>query len=213
MHVWNKGTVQIGVFDMALRSLEWAFTQNLLRYEPPAKNVVYPSPNILLDTFDLICNQRGIGWSRSNKPFPATSTRPTSIASFIAKLFFKFVLFNISLYLMQHMRPSVNDPSGDTIFNTALGMLPRWALAGFYSLCGGMVVYTNVDMPYHVPTLIGHVVLRQSAWLWPPPSNRPWMSTSIGDFGGSRWHQFFRHVFVVYGARPGGALPDVPERC
>jgi len=211
------GTAQIGVFDMALRSLEWAFTQKpLRRYEPPAKDQHAPVerrlsiPNILLDAFDLVCNQRGIGWSWSNKPFPATNTLPTSIASIIAKLFFKFVLFDISLYLVQHMRPSVNDPAGDTIFDPALGMLLRWALASLYSLCGSMVVYTNANMLYHVATLIGRVVLRQSAWQWPPLFNRPWTSTSIGDFWGFRWHQFFRHVFVVYGARPGGALLGQP---
>ena len=98
------------------------------------------------------------------------------------------------------MRPSVNDPAGDTIFDPVLGMLPRWALAGLYSLCGSMVVYTNIDMLYHVATLIRCVVLRQSAWQWPPLSNCPWMSTLIGDFWGSRWHQFFRQVFIIYGA-------------
>jgi len=57
------------------------------------------------------------------------------------------------------MRPSVNDPTGDTIFDPVLGMLPCWALTGLYSLCGSMVVYTNVDMLYHVTTLIGCVIL------------------------------------------------------
>jgi len=52
-------------------------------------------------------------------------TRPTSIASIIANLFFKSVLFNISLYLVQHIEPPVNDPAGDTIFDPALGMLPH----------------------------------------------------------------------------------------
>ena len=126
-------------------------------------------------------------------------TRPTSIASIIANLFFKSVLFNISLYLVQHIQPSVDDPAGDTIFNPALGMLPCWALAGLYSLCGGMVVYTNVDMLYHISTLIRHIVLQQPVWQWPPRSNRLWTSTSIADLWGSRWHQFFQHVFIVYG--------------
>ena len=128
------------------------------------------------------------------------STQPTSIASIIANFFFKFVLFDISLYLVQHIQPSVNDPAGDAIFDPALGMLPRWALAGLYSLCGGMVVYTNVDMLHHVVTLIGHVVLQQPVWQRPPLSNRPWTSTFIADFRGSHWHQFFRHMFVIYGA-------------
>jgi hypothetical protein len=110
---------------------------------------------------------------------------------YCTNLFFKFVLFDISLYLVQHIPPSVNDPTGNTIFDPALGMLPRWALTGLYSLCGGMAVYTNVSMLYHVTTLIGRIVLQQPVWQWPPLSNRPWMSTSIADFWGSRWHQFF----------------------
>jgi len=32
------------------------------------------------------------------------------------------------------------------------------------------------------------------------------MSTSIQDFWSFRWHQLPRHDFIVFGARPGGAL-------
>jgi hypothetical protein len=32
------------------------------------------------------------------------------------------------------------------------------------------------------------------------------MSTSVTEFWGKRWHQFFRHLFVVYGSRPGGKI-------
>jgi len=81
---------------------------------------------------------------------------------------------------------------------------------GLYSLYGGMVVYTNVDMLYHVTTLIRRVVLQQPVWQWPPLSNRPWMSTLIVNFWGSHWHQFFQHMFIVYSVRPGGALLRQP---
>ena len=30
-----------------------------------------------------------------------------------------------------------------------------------------------------------------------------WMSTSETAFWGKRWHQLFRHLFVVCGSRPG----------
>jgi hypothetical protein len=204
---------------MALRSLEWAFaTKPLRRYESPANGGLQHAPverrlsipNVFLDAFDLLCNQRGIGWSWSHNPFPTPSSRSTSIPSIIAKIFFKFLVFDVCLYFVQHVRPSVNDPAGDTIFDPTLGPLARWAFAGLYTLCAGVVVYTNVDLLYHFATLIGRVILRQPAWQWPPLSDRPWMATSIADFWGHRWHQFFRRVFVVYGARPGGAIMGRP---
>ena len=69
------------------------------------------------------------------------------------------ILLDVSIYLVRHIRSFVNDPAGDTIFDPALGLLPRRAVATF----GGVVVYTNVDMLYHVTTLVRRVVLRQSA--------------------------------------------------
>jgi len=80
-------------------------------------------PNILLNAFDLICNQCRIGWSWSNKPFPAISTWPISITSIIVKLFFKFVLFNSSLYLVQH---NTYSPSSTTLQATPYSTL-HWA--------------------------------------------------------------------------------------
>jgi hypothetical protein len=116
----------------------------------------------------------------------------------------KFTVYDLCIYTVQHLRPSVNDPAGDTIFDPALDVRPRLAYAAFFTVCAGMVVYTSVDMYYHVASLFGRLVLRQTASQWPPLSDRPWMSTSIADFWRSRWHQLFRHLFVAFGARPGG---------
>ena len=65
---------------------------------------------------------------------------------------------------------------------------------------------TNIDIFYHIATLIGRILLRQSAWQWPPVFNRPWMSTSVAEFWSVRWHQQLRYLFVKFGSRPGGAL-------
>jgi hypothetical protein len=163
-------------------------------------------PNVLLDALDLICNLRGIGWSWSYKPFPSISTRSTSIPVILAKLLIKFVALDASHYLMQHFRPSVDGPAGDTIFDPTLSMVPCCAWAAFSTVCGAVVVYTAIDISYHIATLIGRILLRQSTWQWPPISNRPWMSTSITELWGFRWHQMFRYVFVTFGSRPGAAL-------
>jgi len=71
------------------------------------------------------------------------------------------------------------------------------------------VVYTNVDLLYHVATLIGRVVLRHPAWQCPPLSNRPWTSHRSRISGVSAGTRF-SDTFVVYDARPGGALLGQP---
>ena len=167
-------------------------------------------PNVLLDALDLVCNLRGIGWSWSYKPFPSLKTRSTSIPVILAKLLFKLVLFDASQYLVQYFRPTANVPAGDTLFDPTLSMVPRYAWAAFYTLFGGIVVFMSVDVAYHMATLVGRILLRQSAWQWPPLFDRPWTSTSVTDCWGFRWHQLFRHVFVVFGSRPGRALLGRP---
>ena len=67
------------------------------------------------------------------------STRSTPIPVILAKLLIKLVVFDIS-YLMQRIRPSVDIPAGDTIFELTLSMVPRFAWAAFSTLCGALVV-------------------------------------------------------------------------
>jgi len=211
-------TTQAALFDLALRSVSWTFAKKPLRrcYPPVEGRYAAPIerplsiPNVLLDAFDLLCNPRGIGWSWSHQPFPNTSTRSTYIAVVLAKLVFKLVAFDASQYIVQYLRPTVDVPAGDTLFDPTLSFVPRCAWATLYTLCGGVVVFATVDVAYHISMLVGRVLLRQAAWQWPPLFDRPWTSTSIKDFWGFRWHQFFRHMFVIFGSRPGCALLGRP---
>jgi Membrane bound O-acyl transferase family len=211
---------QIGLITLTLRSLEWAFAKKPLQRYGPLPNGPNATverrlsiPNVLLDAFDLVFNHRGIGWSWSPKPSPRASDPYSSIAGVLARLLVKLVVCDTAHYLMQYIRPSLNVPTGDTFFDPTLSPIPRYALAAFFGACGAVVVYTVFDAYYHFATLIGRVLLRQPDWAWPPLSDRPWMSTSIVEFWSFRWHQFLRQVFVVYGARPGGALLGKPGAC
>jgi hypothetical protein len=204
------------VFVATLRSLEWAFAKKpLRRYElqkgqdTPVERRLSIS-NVLLDAFDLIINQRGIGWSWSSNSFPHKNTPPASIASIWIKLLWKFTAFDTSHYIMQRALPSINDPVGGSLFNRNLTPLPRIALAALASICGGVWTYALVETMYHIATLTGRIIFRQPASQWPRHSYRPWMATSIQEFWGSRWHQNFRHTFIVFGARPGGAILGKP---
>ncbi len=202
---------------MALRSTEWALTRKpLRRYEPFAEGQHNPVerpltiPNILLDSFDLVCNQRGIRWSWGSKSFLRTLPPPPSLATVIFKLLLKLTVYDMAIYIVRRARPLIDTPEGDTFFDPHLDPLPRAALAAFLTLCGGIVVYTNIDVVYHIATLVGRVLLRQPATDWPAVSARPWTATSIADFWSARWHQILRHLFIAFGARPGGALLGRP---
>ncbi|KAH9059500.1 hypothetical protein EDB87DRAFT_759986 [Lactarius vividus] len=210
-------TYVAAVTVMTLRSIEWAFARKpFRRYEPFAEGQHIPVerpltiPNIMLDAFDLQFNHRGIRWSWGSKSFQRTRPPPPSLAAVVFKLLLKLTVYDTALYIIQRTRPSVVALPGDTLFDPHLDPVPRTALAASLALCGATVMYTSIDVIYHIATLIGRVLFRQPAADWPALSARPWTATSIVDFWSFRWHQFFRHVFVVFGARPGGALFGQP---
>ena len=206
----------MGVFVLVLRSLEWTFIikEPVRRYEltmdqdalTVSKKRLSIS-SVLLDGFDLFINLRGVGWSWSPQPPPGWSTAPSSIPSLFASFLFRITVFDTTLYLIQRACPAVSStPSGGSLFDPNLSLLPRIAWAAFAGICGGVWTYTLVETLYRVGALVGRVVFRQPASLWPPLSHRPWLSTSLHEFWSFRWHQLFRHLFTVFGARPGGAL-------
>ena len=194
-----------------MRSIEWTFTRRpLRRYElPEGRDSPVERPlsvsNVLTDAFDLLCNQRGIGWSWSPNPFLREGTPPPSIASIWAKTLLNIMVVDVSQYIMQSICPSIDKPGGG-IFDPTLPLLPRTCLGALAALFGGVWVCAVVDLQYHVGMLIGRHLLRQPASHWPPLFCRPWMATSMRDFWSNRWHQSLRHIFVVFGARPGGKL-------
>jgi hypothetical protein len=142
-------------------------------------------PNILLDASDLVFNQRGIGWSWSIRPSPRAKEPSPSIATALVKLLFKLILFDTAHYLMQSIRPSLNELKGDSLFDPTMSPIPRYALAACLGTCVAVVIYTTVDGLYHFAKIIGRLLL-QPEWAWPPLSDRPWTSTSIIEFWSSR---------------------------
>ena len=196
---------------MSLRSIEWTFAKNPLRRYEPRKREQDPlverrgmsATSVLFDAFDLMSNVRGIGWSWSTNPFPRVSTPPPSIPLVLFKTAILTTVSDALHYIIQCVRPFTRNGS---LFDPSLALVPRTALAAFCSLIGGLFAYAMMDTTYHQAMLVGRIVFRQSASAWPPAFHRPWMSTSIHELWSFRWHQFTRHFFIVFGARPGGKL-------
>lgn len=134
------------------------------------------------------------------------STPPPSIALLLVKILFKLTLFDASRYIVLCVCPGIDNPEGGSIFDPNLALVPRAASAALCGICSGLCSYATMDSVHHIAMLVGRIVYRQPAFMWPRLFHRPWMSTSIQEFWNFRWHQLARHSFVVYGARPGGAL-------
>jgi hypothetical protein len=201
---------------MASKSFEWTFIKKPLRkYEQPeGQDTPVKRPlsvaNVPLDALDLFFNHRGIGWSWSSHPFPQRSTHPPSITSVLAKTLLEFTLLDATQYVLHLMSSSVDKTGSGSLINTGLPFLLHRFSALLATFFGAVWAYAQIDLMYHVAMLIGRILLRQPATLWPPFFHRPWMATSVRDFWSVRWHQFFRHFFIVFGARPGGALLGQP---
>ncbi|KAI0291690.1 hypothetical protein BC826DRAFT_1105826 [Russula brevipes] len=200
-----------------LRSFEWAFVKKpFKRYELPKLHQDTPIErplsvsNVLIDALDLLSNQRGVGWSWSSNPFPRESSPPPSIASALAKVLFELTVFDASQCIIHYVCPSVNNPRGGSIFDPNRDLVHRISLAAFSAICAGVGSYAFIDSTYHVGAVVGRIVFRHPASLWPRIFNKPWMSTSIHEFWSVRWHQLLRHLFITFGARPGGMLFGKP---
>jgi len=217
VNILLKPRVQGSVITTTLKAIEWTFAKQPLRkYESLKHHQDTPIerrlsvPTVFLDALDLLGNQRGIGWSWSKDPFPRESTAPPSIALLLAKTLFKLTLFDASQYLIQCVAPAANNPKGGSIFDPSLTLVPRTALAAFCGTCGGLWAYTLVESLSNVPASIGRILFRQPASMWPRLFHRPWMSTSLQEAWNFRWHQLYRQLFIVFGARPGGTLFGKP---
>ena len=205
------------MFGTALRVIEWTFIDKpLRRYEPLKRDQGTPTERrlsastVFLDAFELLANQRGTRWSWSRNPFPRENPLATSIPLLFVKTLLKLTMFDASRYIIQLACPAADDPRGGSFFDPSLTFVPRIALAAFCGICSGAWTYALVDSLYHICALIGQTVLRQPASAWPRAFHWPWMSTSLQEFWSFRWHQIPRHIFIVFGARPGGALFGKP---
>ncbi|KAI0261871.1 hypothetical protein BC834DRAFT_925379 [Gloeopeniophorella convolvens] len=207
----------LAMWAIAHKSFEWTFIikKPIRRYQTPkdGKTLVerpLTISNLFLDAADLLFNHRGLGWNWSSDPFPREGVEAPAIPIQLLKLFVKITSLDAAHYLIQLMRPTAYRLEGDTIFDNTLEPLPRAAQVSAISLCGMVVIYSSVDIMYAVCALFGQIFLGQSASQWPRIANRPWLAMSITEFWGRRWHQFFRHLFVVFGSRPGSKIAGWP---
>lgn len=189
---------------MLLRVIEWTFASKPYRRLRLGVNLSEPSSpsvrQLFEDAVDLAGNQRGIGWSWSRDPFPKVP--PRSVADLILSLLLKLSITGVAVYSIHFTCPSIDPKGGTSIFDPSLPPLTHYIYAFWTTLMTGLFSYAAMDSAYLFGTVTSCLLFGKPASQWPPFSDRPYLSTSLAEFWGKRWHQSLRRTVVTLGSTP-----------
>lgn len=193
------------VLSMLLRVVEWTFTSKPYRRLRQGVKSEPSSPSVRQlseDAFDLTGNQRGFGWSWSRNPFPKIPHR--SITDLFLTLLLKLFITGVAGYSIQFTCPAIDPKGGSSIFDPSLPSLTRYAYAIWTTLMTGLFSYVAMDSAYLFGTVTSCLSFGNfiSYDQWPPFSDCPYLSTSLAEFWGKRWHQSLRRTVVTLGSNP-----------
>ncbi|EGN98972.1 hypothetical protein SERLA73DRAFT_108219 [Serpula lacrymans var. lacrymans S7.3] len=220
----NQGLV-LGMYTIAMRATAWTFCKepyrrSITKYhqkqtasssQNDSSNPGYDSISFqraLQNAWDLMVNLRGIGWSWSQGLHIAEETRPTdSRLAFLGVSFVRLVIYvlafdAVSASVRSFSLETFGSAKGGTIFDPSLPPIHRYLIACAVTFLAGWTAYLVIEL-FYVLTAIQFVLLfGQHPQQWPPLFDSPWLSTSLTDFWGKRWHQLFRNCFVSVGSQP-----------
>ncbi|KIJ05557.1 hypothetical protein PAXINDRAFT_103729 [Paxillus involutus ATCC 200175] len=91
---------------------------------------------------------------------------------------------------------------GCTIFDETLPFFLRYLRSSIISTLTAFSIYCVLQMGYDPCIIPAVLILRQDPAQWTPPFEHPWFATSVSDFWGRRWHQFYRRTFIFLGIYP-----------
>ncbi|KAI9574142.1 hypothetical protein HD554DRAFT_2010885 [Boletus coccyginus] len=189
---------------MVTRSLHFA-----LEREPFVRRLrpVNSTPSTLMDAFDLAFTFRGCGWNWSRGLYIPPETRPPNRTRFISHVALSaavHALLNGTLdrALRSFSPVGLGSVPGGSIFDETLPFHLRYLRSSIISIIGCFETYALLQMVYDLCTIVGVLFLGQDPVQWPPGFDSPWRSTSLSEFWGRRWHQWYRHIFLVQAGYP-----------
>lgn len=193
------------MFLITARALSWALARKpLVRQLRPVSS----TPSTLLDAFDLVTNFRGYGWDWSRGVYIPRETRPSNRSRFIFHTILSAATHTFAFGILNTAIGSFSSASfgtlsgGGSIFDESLPSCLRYLRSSVISIFAFLWNYTAIQILYDLFTIVGVLILGQELTRWPPSFDAPWRATSLTDFWGRRWHQWFRHIFLTLGGYP-----------
>ncbi|KIJ08719.1 hypothetical protein PAXINDRAFT_172797 [Paxillus involutus ATCC 200175] len=189
----------LSMFAIATRTLDWTLQKEpLKRHIRPAR----ATPSTIMDAFDLAANLRGIGWDWSKGLYVPRETRPSTHTRFVTCAILSaglhtFISGVVHTVVRSFSPDTFGSIIGGTIFDETLPFFPRYLRASIISALVAIEIYCALQMTYDLCIIPAVLILGQDPAQWPPIFERPWSATSVSDFWGRRWHQFYRRTFIL----------------
>ncbi|KAF8554429.1 hypothetical protein OG21DRAFT_1412637 [Imleria badia] len=192
------------MFHGVIRSIGWTLGKEpLVRHLRPGNS----SPSTIMDALDLATAFRGHGWEWSRRLYIPRETRPANRLAFVFHTFPSVVAHALICGVFHRAVLSlvfigVGNNQGSTLFDETLPFPVRYLRASIISIFTAIATYAGMRTVYDLCTILAIILLGQDHAQWPPAFDAPWRATSLSDFWGRRWHQFWRQVFLLLGGYP-----------
>ena len=199
--------------SFSVRGIVWAVTREPFRRQSPHgkpdSESVYTA---LWNAWDLMINTRGIGWNWPQglvvpKPTFDTDSRFVFILLSAARLALYALGFDACLHIIRRLSPDTfGSLDGGSLFDHTLPPTLELLRAVFVSFVTFWTGYFAMQWSYQLIAIVFIIVFQQRPSQWPPLFDDPWLSTSLTELWGRRWHQMMREQLVKAGVQPFGYL-------
>jgi len=161
---------------------------------------------------DLMLNARGIGWNWPRglvvpKPTFETDSRIAFVLLSAARLALHALGFDACTQMIRVLSPDTfGSLNGGSLFDHTLPPLLELLRSLFVTLLTVWAAYFVLQSSYQSWAIVCIVLFQQHPSQWPPLFDSPWLSTSLSDFWGRRWHQMIRDLALNLGSQPFNCL-------
>ncbi|KAH7099462.1 membrane bound O-acyl transferase family-domain-containing protein [Auriculariales sp. MPI-PUGE-AT-0066] len=165
-----------------------------------------PSTN-LRDAFDLLCSARGYNWDFGTgsgmvvPPYNKPLEREPYLRATLFRVIWTYFAFDLLVALVK-LAPCAQTPAGGSIFMQDFPPAQRYILSTALTLATGLAVVFAFTCLYELFAFLDVAYLHHPPTNWPPLFDDPWLSDSLSQFWGRRWHQLLRSTFVELGGYP-----------
>jgi len=162
----------------------------------------------LWNAWDLLLNVRGVGWNWPRglilpKPVFDIRSRIAFALLSAARCALHVLAFDAAVQVIIIISPEgVSSPTGGSIYDPSLPPVLQLLQCLIISGLAMLTVCFAIEWSYQLLATLFVAIFQQNPSQWPPLFDSPWLSTSLSDLWGRRWHQMFRHTLLAIGGRP-----------
>jgi len=201
---------------IAMRGIVWAVAREPFRRQSPSNKQSELDSESVCTAFwnagDLVLNTRGIGWNWPrglvvSKPAFETDSRVTFVLLSAARFALHVLGFDACIQIIHVLSPDTfGSLDGGSLFDHTLPPLLELLRYVFVAFLTAWMAYFMLQWGYQFVAIVCIILFQQRPSQWPPLFDSPWLSTSLSDFWGRRWHQMIRDVALNLGGQPFNCL-------